>query len=150
MSPPARRRPPPRARSGSYVVEFVVLLPIWLLLVLTMIDLLWLGSQITRQQAAVGSACQQTARIDPGFQDQQVADLTDAFPDRLDASLLRYGLGTCAGCSFTTQLVGAPPTRRLRCEVVRPAPPLSGYLFPTLDLTARREVVLTWHPPVAP
>lgn len=151
MRPPTGRAAvPPRPRRGAYALEFALLLPIWVMIVIAIVDFGWLFTHIAVLASASDQGCRSGALVDPGDQDAKIADVEWAATQRMQAAIAQIGLGPCVDCDVQAYTVGAPPARMLVCECTRTVSPIIGLFFGTQELESRQVARLEWQREAAP
>jgi hypothetical protein len=116
-----------RARRGANAIEFALTLPIFLAIVLGLMDYGYLFAVQAGLDNAVSLACREGALVDPKI-GAPVATANAQFA-------MRSAMWCGPGCTFTAtpMITGqyAFPNQALRCRVNRPIAPLSGFVpFP--------------------
>lgn len=106
-------------RRGANALEFALLLPVFVLFLGGSIQYSWLVVQRGNVRSAVAEGCRFGSMQDPGFNSTRQSDVVQA---TVDAMLAAYeaDAGECSTCLPTAQLLGAPPTRSIRCRFTAP------------------------------
>ncbi len=134
--------PPIRHRRGSYAVEFVLLMPLWLGFLFASLDLAWLGLEYARLSAALDEACGEAATLMPGD-----ATVQSTVASGVDEALARFGTTACTGCTITGAQQGAAPARFVACNASKDVPPLAPWTFPTVTIDVARVAPLAFQTP---
>lgn len=125
-------------RRGSAAIEFALILPVFLALVIGMFEMSWMFFQRASVVAAVREGCRAAAVIpDPTVQANYA--LT-----KIDENLLRYGIdcGNTHSCDTPPPTIqGVAPYETLRCEITVEFRSLTGFLPVPADLYAVNEVL---------
>lgn len=115
------------SRRGANAIEFAMTLPLFLLVVLSLMDYGYLFAMQAGIDNAVSLACREGAMKDPGLGATLPVDTATSELDTRSALF-------CQGvtCTKTIQDLQAGayvvPNRTLRCEIVRPMVPIVGFL----------------------
>lgn len=125
-----------RTRRGAEALEFALVLPVWVLLVLGSADFGWLYFHRTALDSAANTGCRAGALLDPGEDEVNISANYARVEERALAAL--EGMGApCAGeCSVAVAAFGAAPGRSLRCELDRDFRPLIGFVVDDLRMQA--------------
>jgi uncharacterized membrane protein len=122
LEPVSRSRA--RARRGANAIEFALTLPIFLAIVLGVMDYGYLFAVQAGLDNAVSLACREGALVDPKI-GTPIAKATTEFA-------ARSGMWCGPGCSFDASALTVGqysyPNQALRCRVTRPIAPLSGFV----------------------
>lgn len=114
-------------RRGGNAIEFALTLPIFLAIVLGLMDYGYLFAVQAGLDNAVSLSCREGALVDP--------KIGEPVPTSSAAFAGRSGMWCGPGCAFTaTELLTGQytrPNQSLRCRAARPIAPLSGFVpFP--------------------
>lgn len=140
-----------RPTRGSFALEFALTLPVWFAMMVFLADAAWFVFHIETLDAAATDGCRAGALIDPGEEDQRLADVIAAARARMLATLETLGAGEgCPSCTLTARTVGAPPRRSLVCVVTREVEPVAGLFFDARRLESRVVTRLEWQREEAP
>jgi hypothetical protein len=119
------------SRRGGNAIEFALTLPLFLAVIVGLMDYGFLFAMQAGIDNAVSLSCREGAMVDPGFDPTGPATIAAS---QLDIRSALFCTGVT--CTKTAEETGElPPNRTLRCEIVRPMRPLIGFLpasmFPT-------------------
>ncbi len=127
-----------RERGGSAAIEFALILPVFLALLVGMFEMSWMFFQRASVIAATREGCRAAAVIpDPAVQASYALD-------KIDQNLIRYGIdcGNTHSCEIPTPTIqGTAPYETLRCEVNVEFRELTGLLPVPATLYAVNEVL---------
>jgi len=137
-------------RRGNNAVEFVLCLPIWIAVVMAIMDYGWLFFRQTSLDAAANIGCRAGSLVDPGNGDENIAMVELRATGRMRAEMGRLGSGTCDTCDLVAYTAGAPPERSLVCSVTEPLTPLVGVYVQARSLTSQQVARLEWQREAAP
>jgi len=112
-----------RGRRGSNAIEFALTFPLFLVIVLGLIDYGYLFAIQAGLDNAVSLACREGAMTDPAVGSPQGVASAD-----LAARSAMFCSGSCTQ-TVTDMQTGAyvAPNRTIRCEVVRSIDPITGF-----------------------
>lgn len=140
----------PEHRRGSATLEFALILPIWIALVLAIVEFGWVFYRTAALDTAANEGCRAGSLLDPGEDDANLAAVEARATARMREVLVQLGDEECLGCEVEAATSGAPPNRVLVCRVRRPFTPLVGlYLGPTV-LHTLQVARLEWQREAAP
>ncbi len=141
-----------RRRRGSNAVEFALCMPIWVALVVAIMEFAWVYFQASSLNAATNIGCRAGSLIDPGEGDTNLQALDAAATDAMKNVLVNNSLSNddCSTCVVTVSTSGAPPERTLVCEASRQVHPLIGMFVDTKTMTATQVARLEWQRAAAP
>ena len=122
MSRPLLRR---RARRGAYAVEYALLLPVYVALVLGCIDASWVLWQRIAMEAAVEDGCRSGALRDPGVNFISWSSVQTAASTAVVNRLESYGV-PCRDCAVTVERRTVNSRVLLDCSIERTIQPLAG------------------------
>jgi hypothetical protein len=135
-----------RSRSGANMIEFALILPTFLLMLMGLMDFGWLFFMRTSLDGAATRGCRAGALIDPGEDEANLVAVHTAADDAMRAELALNGSGACGpDCYTRIGLEGDPPGRSLICEVGRRYTPLVGMVLGPMDLESRIAVRMEWQ-----
>jgi Flp pilus assembly protein TadG len=129
-----------RARRGIHAVEFALLMPVFLMLIIGCTEYSWLSYRHSALTSAADVGCRTGSLIDPGVGE---ADIDDVYTAAADAMITWYdqtGPGCNNACTTTVTAVGSKPARSIRCTISIDYTPLTG-LVPTPDAVDATAVV---------
>ena len=129
------------SRRGSQVVEFALIMPIFLILTLGTVDITWYMLQKYTTTDAVVSGCRTGALsgVDPEMDPAWIARV--AIMENLEkTAMLDCAINTCSvDIDETTPYT--PRSRQIECRVDASVAPMSGYVP---GMPTRMVVVSTW------
>ena len=139
---PTSRRP----RSGASAAEFALILPVFLLLLITVMDFGWLFFQRATLDMAATVGCRAGSLQDPGDGDANLALVQDVAAEAMKIELIRAGAGDCGdGCYTDVYAYGDPPGRSIVCIVGRDIEPLVGLAVEPMTLESSIAMRLEWQ-----
>lgn len=137
-----RRRP----RRGAEALEFALVLPVFVLLLVGMADVAWLFYTESSLDAATNIGCRAGALIDPGIAESNLSEVQSTTQDALVTAMTEQGLPACADrCRAAVSVFGETPGRTLNCQVTFAYEPLIGFALGDLNLTATQVVRMEWQ-----
>jgi hypothetical protein len=116
-----------RARRGGNAIEFALTLPLFLMVVVGLMDYGYLFAMQAGIDNAVAMACREGAMEDPGLGPTLPVDTAESQLD-LRAAIFCGGVSCTKSVSDLQTGVYEVPNRTLRCEITRPMNPLVGFL----------------------
>lgn len=134
-----------RRRRGGNSIEFALLFPFFVLLLLGVCDIGWLFFQQSALDQGVNAGCRVASLMDPGPEDEFLTDLEDEGMLAAIDAVAGTGGGDCAGCTFTLSAFGDALTRSLLCQMSREIDPLTGIVLTDLNLDAQTAVRLEFQ-----
>ena len=134
-----------RRRQGSNAIEFVLCLPIFIVVLSAVFDFGWLLFQQSSLDAAVNLGCRAGSLVDPGEVDENVDMVAERAEEETWEALDLMGGGTCSDCDFSAALEGDFPTRSLHCEVERSFRPLLGFTFGERRIGSSQATRMEWQ-----
>lgn len=129
MSPRSPRR---ARRGGAALIEFALIMPLFLAIMLGTFDVAWLFWQNAAMQVAVQDGCRVGALIDPGQDRQYMADLVEAADDAIVARLEALGV-MCKDCEVEVAPETVAGVVTLDCSMERTGEAIAG-LLPDIPL----------------
>ena len=143
-------RTTPRRRSGSVLVEFALLLPVWIAVILAIAEFGWMFFRWTALDAAAADGCRAGSLVDPGEEDEYIARVEEVARTHMLELARALGGDECDTCVVDAHTVGEPPTRSLVCEVSREFTPAVGLYLDTRTLHSHQVARLEWQYAVSP
>jgi Flp pilus assembly protein TadG len=129
-----------RSRRGIHAVEYALLMPVFLLLVVGCTEYSWLSYRHSALTSAADVGCRAGSLVDPGVGE---ADMDDVYSTAAEAMVDWYdqhGPGCAGTCSTSVAAVGSKPARSIRCIISIDYKPLTG-LVPTPDTVTATAVL---------
>lgn len=142
---------PPRARSrlprrGAEAVEFALVMPVLISILIGMIEMSWLFYTRASLDSSTSVGCRAGALVDPGIREANLSEVQDAANTALISAMSELGLRECdTRCSSQVSLSGSTPSRTLICSVTYDFQPLIGLVLPQTDLVANQVVRMEWQ-----
>jgi hypothetical protein len=134
-----------RNRRGANALEFGLVMPVFALLMGSLVDLSWQAYQQAALESAAHFGCRQGSLIDPGLQEKSIANVVTKTEGAMVSWLQEHG-GSCGqGCKVSVAAIGARPVRSLQCRVGVQYAPLVGILLSERTLTAEAVVRLEYQ-----
>lgn len=118
------RRNASNERRGGTAVEFALLLPVFIALLVGVFDYGWMIYGKAMLDSAIHLGCRQGSMIDIAESDPKAAAVA-----QIKVELARFGLACGGDCVFSTDIRGEPPAQTLVCSVTRNNTALIG-LYP--------------------
>ena len=129
-------------RRGATLIEFALILPVFLALMLGTFDVAWLFWQNAAMQVSVQDGCRVGAIVDPGQDQVFMEDLVVASKAAIVARLEALGVG-CDDCTVDVTPVEVAGVVTLDCSMRRTGAAVAG-LLPNValetDVLAQMEV----------
>lgn len=133
-------------RSGANAIEFALILPVFVLLLVGIMDFGWLFFISSTLDQATVVGCRAGSLVDPGLGETDVEDVRSIAELAMEADLMRSGGGACTtDCRFDVSLYGEAPGRSMFCEVERDFVPLIGMVVSPLTLSSTIAVRMEWQ-----
>lgn len=133
-------------RRGANAIEFALVLPVFVLLLVAIMDFGWLFFIDSTLDQATVVGCRAGSLIDPGLGETDVEAVRRTAELAMEEDLMRSGGGVCTtDCRFDVSLYGEPPGRSMFCEVERDFVPLIGMVISPLTLTSTIAVRMEWQ-----
>ncbi len=149
MIHPPRTRPSSRRRrrQGGNAIEFALCMPLWVGLVVSIMDLSWVFFQTTTLDAATNRGCRAGSLVDPGEFDENIGEVERVAEAAMEETmmLIPQDNGVCPQCNFDAFTRGSPPSRTLFCSATREVHPLIGMFFEGRVVTATQMARLEWQ-----
>lgn len=137
-----RRRP----ERGAETLEFALVMPIFVVILVGMMDVSWLFYTESSLDAATHIGCRAGALIDPGIAESNLAEVQATTQESLVAAMAEQGLPACADrCRAEVTVFGQTPGRTLSCEVSFDHAPLIGMALGDMTLSATQVVRMEWQ-----
>lgn len=137
------------SRRGGNAMEFALTLPLFLAVILGLMDYGFLFAMQAGIDNAVSLACREGAMQDPGFDPNGPTTIATSQLAQRDALFCGDEGVTCVPTITDT---GDPPQRTLQCSLTRPMKPLVGFLpasmFPA-SIHSTSVYRLEWQRPQA-
>lgn len=135
----------PTSRRGSAAIEFALTLPIWLAVMLALVDFGFLYYRFGALDNAANVGCREGAIVDPGDADQHIGKVIERASDRMRAVMTALGDEDCDTCVFDAYTLGTPPQRSLVCVVTRDFDPMLGVFVGPRTLRSVQVARLEWQ-----
>ena len=124
-----------RGRRGTAFLEFALLFPVYVVILMGIIDAGWLYFQQSSLDGATRTACRGATTVDPGNGDVNIQNVYDYVTNQVPIELDEMGVDS-TNLSITATTDGAAPTRTLICTVQQPYTALTRLVLPDLTLTS--------------
>jgi hypothetical protein len=137
-----------RSRRGATLLEFALLLPVFLMLVLGSFDSAWLAYRLSSLDAAAASGCRAGALVDPGWGDANLAQVETTAQDAIDLAMEEAGFtGGCdpLTCVIDVQIFDAAPSRSIDCRIQQEVQPIVGMFLQPVTISSRKIVRMEWQ-----
>lgn len=148
--PPSLQVRARRARRGANAVEFALCMPIWVMVVIAIIDFGWVFFQATSLDAATNLGCRAGSLVDPGENDANLAQVQSVATNKMMENLTLLESEVCIECGVTASTTGDPPQRTLVCEAQREISPIIGLFVDTEIMHSTQTARLEWQRSAAP
>jgi len=134
-------------RRGTTALEFALILPTFILLLMSMMDFGWLFFQRATLDMAATSGCRQATLIDPGIADSEMSLVREAAYTGMADALFNAGGGDCAEETCYVDLIpyGEPPGRSMICVIGKEFEPLIGMVVSPMTLESSIAVRMEWQ-----
>ena len=124
-----------RDRRGSTHLEFALTIPIYVMVLMGIVDAGWLYFQQSSLDGATRTACRGGTTVDPGVGMVNIMNVYTFVSNAVPAELDAMGVDS-SGLSISSTTSGSAPTRTLICTVQQPYSALTGFVLPDLTLTS--------------
>jgi hypothetical protein len=127
-----------RGRRGAHVVEFALLMPLFILLIAGCMEYSWVMVFRSALNSAVDVGCRAASLVDPGLREADIADVHGEAESKMVLWFDSHGPGCGGSCVTAVDVVGQLPARSVRCTLQIEYQPITGFL-PTpsvMDATA--------------
>lgn len=133
-------------RRGAETVEFALVAPVFIGLLIGMFDISWLFYTESTLDTATHLGCRAGALVDPGMNESNLSDVEDAAMTALVAAMTSHGLSECdERCTASVETFGTSPSRALTCKVTFDFVPLIGLGLTEMTLSSTQVVRLEWQ-----
>ena len=134
-------------RRGAAAMEFALILPVFVLLLFSLMDFGWLFFQRATLDMAATSGCRAATLIDPGIGDDNMATVEAVAFQAMGDQLYAAGGGVCDDGSCYVDLIpyGVPPGRSMICVIGREFQPLIGLTVSPTILESTIAVRMEWQ-----
>lgn len=139
-----------RSRRGSQIIEFALLFPIQVLLILGVMDAAWGLHHLGVLDAAAHRGCRAGSLMDPGEFDQKIEEVQEQVEGVMRAYVEGVTGRPCEVCVAAVWTEGAPPLRRLRCRIGMDVPSLTGVMGGGWSLSSEQHAKLEWQREAGP
>lgn len=133
-----------RRRSGGYTIEFVLLLPVWIVMIFGALDIGWLMLHAGAIRSAGALSCASTAMLDPGETGLSMPALLTRAETSLTQELAVLGVSIPAK-TVSLNLSGVAPLRRLSCTVTADVASLTRVVLFSRSITRTSSAQLQWQ-----
>lgn len=135
-----------RQRRGAEVVEFALILPVFLTVVGGTMDFAWAYYHRSIITTAVNVGCRAGSLIDPGEDEADIDDVLTVANDAVLDSMAAGGLAcdTDDNCTVSVSVAHDVPGRSLVCTANREVDSLFG-IYDSYDISASIMVRLEWQ-----
>lgn len=133
-------------RRGAEAVEFALVMPVMVLILVGMIEMSWLFYTRASLDSSTSVGCRAGALVDPGINESNLSEVEDTASTSLITAMDQLGLRDCnTRCAAEVALTGAQPSRTLVCTVEYDFQPLIGLVLPRMVLVANQVVRMEWQ-----
>ncbi len=134
-------------RSGATALEFALILPTFVLLLMSVMDFGWLFFQRATLDMAATAGCRAATLIDPGIGDSNMGRVEDVAFEGMADQLFAAGGGVCDTSDCYVDLIpyGEPPGRSMICVIGRDFEPLIGMTVSPMTLESSIAVRMEWQ-----
>ncbi len=134
-----------RQRRGAEIIEFALILPVFLLVVGGAMDFAWAYYHRAIINTAVNEGCRDGSLVDPGEDESQLGKVLAVAEASVLESLSAGGLACDSGeCKVSVGVYHDVPGRSLVCTASREVQSLFG-VYDSYDLEASIMVRLEWQ-----
>lgn len=134
-----------RERRGAHAVEFALLMPVFLMMMLGCVEYTWMSYRQSALTSAADAGCRSGSLVDPGIGEVNMANVESAASAAMISVFDTRGPGCHNGCSTSIVPVGARPYRSIRCSITLEYVPMTGLLPTPESLTATAIVRLEFQ-----
>jgi Flp pilus assembly protein TadG len=124
-----------RSRRGATLLEFALTFPVYILVLMGIIDGGWLYFQQASLDSATRAACRGGTTVDPGTNNVNIQTVYDYVIAQVPVELDEMSVDS-KGLSVNVTTTGAAPTHTLVCTVQQPYTALTGLVLPDMTLTS--------------
>jgi Flp pilus assembly protein TadG len=124
-----------RRQRGATLLEFALTLPVYLVVMMGIVDAGWLYFQQSSLDGATRIACRGGTTVDPGTNSVNIQTVYDYVTNQVPIELDEMGVNS-NGLSINVTTTGAAPTRTLVCTVQQPYTALTGLVLPSMTVTS--------------
>lgn len=133
-------------RRGANAIEFALILPVFVAMLMAIMDFGWLFFVRSTLDQATVVGCRAGSLVDPGEDDSDVELVRATAELAMEGDLVSSGSGACTtDCRFDVTLYGVPPGRSMLCEVERDFQPLVGFVISPMTLSSSIAVRMEWQ-----
>ena len=133
-------------RRGAELIEMALVLPVFLLVLIGMMEVAWLFYYRSSLDAAANIGCRAGAIIDPGKNESDMDALQVSTQAALVQAMSEQGVADCdTQCSSAVEAVGDSPGRSLVCSVTYDFTPLIGLVLGKMQLESTQVVRMEWQ-----
>jgi Flp pilus assembly protein TadG len=124
-----------RGRRGATLLEFALTFPVYIVVLMGIVDGGWLYYQQASLDGATRTACRGGTTVDPGNGSVNIQSVYDFVIAKVPEELDEMGVDS-SNLSVNATTSGAPPTRTLICTVQQPYTALTRLVLPDMTLTS--------------
>ncbi len=120
-----------RSTRGVAALEFAILFPVFMAVLIAIIDYGWLFYYRAAMDSATNTGCRAGSLVDPGEFESNIADVQDRAKAVTSTTLSHLGIACDGRCGVDATPFGTNPGRSLQCTLNYDFDPLVGlYLAP--------------------
>jgi hypothetical protein len=134
-----------RARRGIHAVEFALLMPVFLMLVIGCTEYSWLSYRHSALTSAADVGCRTGSLLDPGIGEADIDEVYDAAAEAMVDWYDQRGPGCNGLCTTSVSAVGSKPARSIRCIISIDYTPITGLVPTPATVTATAVVRLEYQ-----
>lgn len=124
-----------RGRRGATLLEFALTFPVYIVVLMGIVDAGWLYFQQASLDSATRTACRGGTTVDPGTNNVNIQNVFDYVINQVPTELDEMGVDS-NGLSVNVTTSGAAPTHTLICTVQQPYSALTGLVLPNMTITS--------------
>lgn len=136
----------PRARRGAEAVEFALIMPIFIIVLIGIFETSWIFYYESALDTAANVGCRAGSLEDPGMDESDMATVETTTKDALITAMTENGIADCdSKCTAKVEAVGTRPGRSLVCEVTYSFEPLLGVYYDPMTMVSRQVIRMEWQ-----
>lgn len=133
-------------RRGANAIEFSLILPIFTLMIASVVDFGWLFFERAALNHAVIQACRAGSLVDPGVDDSNIDTVEEVAIQALKDALEHSGSGAChEDCALELSMSNSAPSRMMLCTARRDVDSLAGMVIGGTVLESHIAVRMEWQ-----
>ncbi len=115
-----------RCNRGGAAIEFALILPVFVILLMTILEYGWLFYHRAALDSAANTGCRAGSLVDPGMGEANMTAVVTRVEDSTDTALTGLGIECGGRCRTSVVAFGTGPARSIRCSLDFQFDPLVG------------------------